>query len=155
MTSRQTLANRSGGIPATCSTISGRVPREVPLQHLEYAARVLQRLVGVGAGWAAAPPEPCASPRPACAQAPADGPALRAAILAQGVGILVRAAGRLDLPALVPPGLEVVVALLGVQAGEHAVEVLGVGEVLGQDRGRVGVGHHVLPEVLLAAAARS
>lgn len=43
----------------------------------------------------------------------------------------------------------VVVVLVRVESREDTVEVLGVLEVLADDRGGVGVGEHVLPEVLL------
>ena len=49
------------------------VAGEVPLEHLEHAARVLQRLVAVRRRCASAPPEPCASP-------PAPTAACRAAV---------------------------------------------------------------------------
>ena len=61
-------------------------------------------------------------------------------------------AGRLhDVLPLVAPGVEVVVPVLTVQAGEDPVQVLGVCVVLGQDRGRVRVGQHVILEVPAAA----
>ena len=57
----------------------------------------------------------------------------------------------LDVAALVLPALGVVAPLLLVEAGEDAVEVLGVAEVLADEGGGVGVGEDVLPEVLLLA----
>src|SRR6266496_1059905 len=43
---------------------------------------------------------------------------------------------------LIAPGRQVIPVTFHVKPGEDAVEVLGVGEVLGEDRGRVGVGDH-------------
>src|SRR4051812_16507328 len=72
------------------------------------------------------------------------------------VRLLTRDAALLALPGLpadarpgVPPGRGVVGAALGVPSGEDAVEVFGVGELLGYDSGRVGVGFHVLLEIPL------
>src|SRR5581483_6587046 len=82
-----------------------RVAREVPPQHLEHAARVLQRLVAL----------------PAADRLPD-------ALLGRLLVPFVRA------PAVgVPPAAWVVFLLLGVEAGEHAVELLGVLELLAQD----------------------
>src|SRR6266568_176477 len=50
---------------------------------------------------------------------------------------------------LIAPGRQVIPVTFHVKPGEDAVEVLGVGEVLGEDRGRVGVGDHVVTKVLL------
>src|ERR1019366_10473824 len=50
---------------------------------------------------------------------------------------------------LVPPALWVIDPVLAVQPGEHAVKVLRVREVLGQDHWRVGVGDDVVAEVFL------
>ncbi len=114
-----------------------RVAGVVAAQHVEHAARVAQRLVAPGP----------AVQRDAGAALDLAAPRrlVRRPVVA-GVAL----AGRGDRRhALVLPGVVVVRARLGVEAGEHAVEVLGVAEVLAQDGGRVGVVEHVLVEVQL------
>jgi hypothetical protein len=83
---------------------------------------------------------------PRQAQLTLDAPAL-------GFGQVAYAGGGLDLYlwSLVAPGIEVIPAVFAVQPGEHTVEILGVGVVLGQDHRAVGVGEDVVLEVLLAA----
>src|SRR4029078_12292092 len=95
----------------------GRVAREVPLQHLEDAARMLQRLVfgrrlplREGRGWGAVP----------------DGVALE---------LLAPAGGGLHRHALVLPALGVVAPRPVVPAGEGAARALRVREGLAPDRG--------------------
>ena len=141
---RQTSAELIRWYPGDLLDELRRVPREVPLQHLEHATRMLQSLVGVGAGVGggtagAVRLAACGPP-----QVPADGLAPAVAICVLSIGIGMLAAGRLDFLALVTPGIEVVVPLVGVQAGEHPVQILGIGKLLRHDRGRVGVGDDVL-----------
>jgi hypothetical protein len=65
--------------------------------------------------------------------------------------LLVPVPGRgLDVHSLVLPGAEVIGALVGIEAGEHARQVLGVLKILGKDRSGVGIGHHVIAKVLFA-----
>ena len=74
--------------------------------------------------------------------------ALRAVgALAEDRALLALAAGGEHLHPLVLPGLDVVVRRLRIPAAEQAVEVLGVEELLGDDRRRVRVGVDVLPEL--------
>src|SRR5919199_228879 len=63
--------------------------------------------------------------------------------------LLAPAGGAADAQALVHPGTDVVRAALGVVPGEETVEVLGVSEVLVNDRRRVGVVDDVFPEIPL------
>ena len=101
----------------------GRVAGEVPLQHLEHAARMLQRLVALRLARRAsgrrsrAPrraPDSDRSPSPVTRRT-----ARRAA----------RPRRARSMP-VVLPGRRVVGAGLGVEAAEQPVEVLGVAEVL-------------------------
>src|SRR5205085_1707252 len=107
-----------------------RVAGVVALQHLEDAAGVLQGGVGLG----------------------------RLATVGGAVGAVLLALGRLPVDAaagavrrllarVLPRGVVVGVGLR-VPAGEEAVEVLRVLEVVPQDGGRVGVGDHVVPELV-------
>ncbi len=117
-------------MPQTSRDHLGRVARVVPLEDLEHAARVLQRLVALRLGRAqGGPPLPCSSPAARTARW-ACSPALPSTL---GVR----------------PGRRVVLAGLGVEAGEQAVELLGVAEVL-VDQGRgVGVGDDVVLEMVV------
>ena len=103
----------------------GRVAGVVALEHLEHAAGVLEGGIGLR----------------------------RLASVGRAVGAVLLALGRASRrgagaawPAYCQRRV-VVRAGLRVPAGEEAVEVLGVLEVLPQDGGRVGVGHHVVPEL--------
>jgi len=94
---------------------------------------MLQRVVGVRAGVGGGPAGAVGFAASGPPQLPPD------ALL--HVRIQMLTAGRLhDVLPLVAPGVEVVVPVLTVQAGEDPVQVLGVCVVLGQDRGRVRVG---------------
>ncbi len=129
--------------PADLLDQLGRVAGVVPLEHLEHTARVGQRLV------------PFRFPLADRRAAGAVGLAARrlghraAAAGALLVLLVALAGGRLHLGALVLPARVVVAAVVGVQAGEDAGQVLGVPEVLPQDHRRVAVRHDVLAEVLL------
>src|SRR5215210_4324353 len=108
----------------------GRVPGEVAPQDLEHAAWVLQRHVG---------------------RARHTGmhlPTLALAGLAHDASLAPPDGGVIDRVSLVAPARRVVLSALLVPAGEQARGV-GVLEVLGDDRGRVGVDLDVLLEVLL------
>src|SRR5256714_955841 len=60
--------------------------------------------------------------------------------------LLALAGGAVDLRARVLPGRDIVLLLVGIPAGEDAVEVLGVRELLVDDHRRVRVRLHVLLE---------
>src|SRR5579883_2105962 len=76
--------------------------------------------------------------------------ALLLAVVLGGPALLLPVAcRRLGRPAFVLPAAGVVAALLLIEAGEEAVEVLGVAELLADDRRAVGVRHDVLAEVAL------
>src|SRR5206468_3974854 len=94
-------------------------------------------------GGSPAPPESCASPRAASRVADRSWPWILVLVV-----LVPFARGGLHLQAFVLPGVVVVGAVLLVQAGED-LQVLGVGEVLGEDGSGVGVRDHVVPEVLL------
>src|SRR5215204_5331256 len=108
----------------------GRVPGEVALEDLEHAARVLQRHVG------------------RARHAGMHLPALALAGLANDASLAPPDGGVIDRVALVTPARGVVLFALLVPAGEQARGV-GILEVVGDDRGRVGVDLDVLLEVLL------
>src|SRR5829696_1361869 len=106
----------------------GRVPGEVALEDLEHAARVLQRHVGRA--------------RHAGMHLPALAGLANDASLAPPDGSVI------DRVSLVTPARRIVLFALLVPSGEQARGV-GVLEVVGDDRGRVGVDLDVLLEVLL------
>ncbi len=116
-------------MPQTRSTISGRVAGVVAFEDLVDAARVLQRLVDVRVRVDRRAAGAVRSPRAT--------PGSR--------GGAAVAASRSPDAALDPPSpsycqvVVVVAARVLVEAGEQPVEVLGVAEVLVDDRGRVGV----------------
>ncbi len=97
-----------------------------------------------GAGW-----QLCGAVRLAAARLPQ----LTQDASAFALGQVALAGGGLDLRPwpLVAPGIKVIAPVLAVQPGEHAVEVLGIGVILGQDHRGVGVSEDVVPEVFLAA----
>ncbi len=124
----------------------GGVAGVVPLEDLVDAAGVLQRRVlrcaGVGLG--AARPMRLGVTRHHLRL----GRAVPEALVVQLLDVARR---RLDVGAFVLPALGVVLPPLLVQAGEDAVEILGVAEVLADQGGGVRIGEDVLPEVLLLA----
>src|SRR5215208_4716342 len=108
----------------------GRIPGEVALEDLEHAARVLQRHVG---------------------RARHTGmhlPTLALAGLAHDASLAPPDGGVIDGVSLVTPARRIVQFAIFVPTGEQA-RGIGVLEVLGDDRGRVGVDLDVLLEVLL------
>ena len=114
------------GDPADLRHHLRRVAREVLAQELEDAALVLQRLVAVI--WTLEQAD--------------------AGVLVERLGrMLADAGGSRDLAALVHPAPRVIRAGLGVKAGEDATEIFGVGELLVDDRRRVGVVQDVFLEV--------
>ena len=115
--------NCSCGTPQVSLHHLGGVAGEVPLEHLEDAARVLQRLVALAAC------SPLLAARRPCALVL---PASRSARARRSLA-LVAPPGRRGLAAP-RTATRVVGAGLGVEAGEQPVEVLGVPEVLAQDR---------------------
>ena len=121
-----TPRNSSRGTPRDALDHLGRVAGEVALEHLEDAARVLQREVAL--------------------QRALEHAGARLLVERLG-GVLARAGRRRDLAALVHPARAVVHPRLGVVAAEDAAEVLGVLEVLAHQRGGVRVVLDVLLEV--------
>ncbi len=59
------------------------------------------------------------------------------------------ARGGLDFHAFVLPGVKIVRALVDVEPGKHAVQILGIAVILNQNGPGVGVGDHVFSEVLV------
>src|ERR687897_3646262 len=108
----------------------GRVPGEVALEDLEHAARVLQRHVG--------------RPRHTGMHLPA----LSLTGLAHYASLAPPDGGVIDRVSLVTPARRVVQFAIFVPTGEQARGV-GFLEILGYDRGRVGVDLDVFLEVLL------
>src|SRR5581483_7231227 len=100
-----------------------RVAREMALQHLEDAARVLQRLI---------------------ANRLVDVLRFAAAVLAMPAAGLGNV---LALRALVEPGVSVV--LPAIESAEESAEIFGVLEVLSQDRRRVRIANDILAELAL------
>ena len=105
-----------------------RVTREVLLQQLVHAARMLERIVAIGADQAGRLPAACVTEQTV--------PARRR---------LAALSGRLH--ALVQPGARVVLPLLLVPSGKEPVEILGIAEVFTDDRRGVGVVDDVLAKV--------
>ena len=159
----------------------GRVAGVVPLEHLEHAARVLQRFVTLGPADAhvgavathlvAGGPfgqrsfvgrfRALAAVGAVAVATIGDvrvGPAVRTTLPGVTAGMaaarvlqllfLAGAGGTHPVVACVAPGLRVVGAGLRVVAGEDAVQVVDVHEVVPQDHGGVGEGLDVLLEVL-------
>ncbi len=119
-----------------------RVAREMALQDLEDAARMLQGAILVLLGFFL----------DLAAAIVAVSAAGRAAQTMSGAGGMVRGAGigGLGLGSFVQPGAGIVLVLqlvVDVQAGEDAVQVFGVLEFLANDGGGVGVVDHVIVEV--------
>ena len=109
----------------------GRVPAVVPLEDLEHAAGMLQRRVGLGG---------------ACRPTGSHGS--RGSRRSRHRFVDVHAdRRRLLLDTAVLPGAVVVLRAARVPAREQTVQVLGVAEVLADDRGRVRVPHHVVAEL--------
>ena len=104
-----------------------RVAREVALQNLEDAARMLQRFVAMRLVQILR---------------------FAAAVLAvPAAALAISRLSRRRLRAFVQPRLGVVLLLLRIPAGEQAAEIFGVAEVFAQDRGGVGVGDDVVAKV--------
>src|SRR5581483_7748032 len=120
----------------------GRVARVVALQDLEHAPGVRHRLVALGMALDGGPAGPVRVPLRGLLHA-------LAALRALFVLLVALARGRLHLHPLVLPRGRVVGAVLGVEPAEHAVEVLGVAEVLVDDRRSVGERDDVVAEVLV------
>ena len=70
-----------------------------------------------------------------------------------GLGVPAAAAARITRPG--KPSCGRSCGARGSRPGEQPVQVLGVAEVLGDDRGRVGIGDHVVAEVLSRSPGRS
>ena len=123
-----------------------RVAGVVPLEHLEHGQSILQRLV---------PPDPAVRNVRAVATHLMAGSTLGLGLLVVrrlvGSGVLdvlfLTGSRRRRRNPLVLPGSRVVGARLRVVAGEHAVQIVDVDEVLPQDRGGVGVSDDVVVEV--------
>ena len=101
----------------------------MPAEDLEDAARVLQGGIGTRRF--------C---QPAAARAEGGG------VVELADSLVARSLARLGV---VSPGRRVVLLALGVEPGEEPGEVLGILELLGDQRRGVGVGEHVILEVLL------
>ena len=111
----------------------------MPLEHLEDAARVFERRVGLDVAFAEG--------RAARTMGVAGG-RLAAPLFAGHRAAAGRGRGR---DSLVLPAVLVIVAAFGVVATEQAAEVVGVLEVLAQDGCCIGVRDDVLAEFQAAA----